>query len=211
MRRSAVVHPSRFGQIAAVVVLGLSSMCLAAQAQVFSTPINVSNNSDYSLAAQIAVDAAGNINVVWEDDTATNYNILFSRSTDGGVTFSTPKNVSSSTGFSSNPRISVDSQGAINVVWVDNTPGNQDIFFSRSTDNGLTFSTPQNLSNDTADSGNPQMAVDASGNISVVWENENITFGIFFSQSNDGGATFSKPVNLATNPTGSFSPQLAVD
>src|ERR1700680_1223158 len=211
MRRSAVVHPSRFGQIAAVVVLGLSSMCLAAQAQVFSTPKNVSNNSDYSLAPQIAVDAAGNINVVWEDDTATNSNILFSRSTDGGVTFSTPKNVSSSTGFSSNPRISVDSQGAIDVVWVDNTPGNQDIFFSRSTDNGLTFSTPQNLSNDSADSGNPQMAVDATANINVVWENENITFGIFFSQSSDGGVTFSKPVNLTTNSTGSFSPQLAAD
>jgi len=48
-----------------------------------------------------------------------------------------------STGYSFNPRIAVDSTGGINVVWVDTTPGNQDVFFSRSTDGGAGFSAPQ--------------------------------------------------------------------
>jgi hypothetical protein len=205
-----VVHPSRFGQIVALVLLGLSLLCVTAQAQVFSTPKNVSNNSHYSFTPQVAVDATGNINVVWEDDTANNSNILFSRSTNGGATFSAPKNLSNTSGWSLNPRISVDSQGGIDVVWVSNAPGNQDIFFSRSTDGGGTFSTPRNLSNDAPTSGSPQIAVDASGNISVVWESDDITFGVLFSHSTDGGATFSKPVNLATNSGGSFGPQLVV-
>ena len=204
-----MVHPSRFAQVFAVVVLGLFGICASTEAQVFSPAKNVSNNSDYSFTPQVAVDAAGNIYAVWEDDTANNSNILFSRSTDGGAAFSAPRNLSNSSGWSFGPRLLVDSQGGINVVWVDPTPGNQDIFFTRSTDGGLTFSMPQNLSNDPADSGNPQMAADSSGNISVVWENDDVTNGVLFTHSTDG-TTFSAPVNLAKNPSGSFGPQIAV-
>ena len=205
-----MVYSSRFGQVLAVVALGVFALCASAQAQVFSAAKNVSNNSDYSFTPQIAVDAAGNIYAVWEDDTANNSNILFSRSTDGGATFSAPRNLSNSSGWSFGPRILVDSHGGIDVVWVDPTPGNQDIFFSHSTDGGATFSMPQNLSNDAADSGSPQIAADTNGNISVVWESDDIKYGVLYSHSTDGGATFSTPVNLTTNPTGSFGPQIAV-
>lgn len=204
-----MVHPSRFRPIV-VAILGLLSMCAGARAQVvFSPAKNVSNNTDFSMTPQMGVDAAGNISVVWEDDTANNSNILFSRSTDGGKTFSTPKNLSNSSGFSFSPQIAVDSNGGINVVWVDTTPGNEDIFFSRSTDGGVTFSTPQNLSNDPPDSANPQIGVDSTGNISVVWENDDITFGIMYRHSTDG-VTFSPMANLATNTTGSIGPQMAI-
>jgi hypothetical protein len=205
-----VVNPSRFGRIAAVAILGLLSMCVRAQAQLtFSAAKNVSNNADFSVTPLAAVDAAGNINVVWEDDTANNSNILFSRSTDSGATWSTPRNLSGSTGYSFSPRIAVDNNGGINVVWVDNTPGNQDVFFSRSTDGGASFSAPQNLSNDTPDSASPQVGVDGSGNISVVWENDDITYGIMYRHSTDG-VSFSPVANLATNATGSFGPQMAI-
>jgi len=198
--------------ILAMAILGLAVICASAtSAQVFTAPKNVTNNQDYSFTPQVAVDGSGNINMVWEDDTATNSNILFSRSTDGGATFSAAKNLSNSPGFSFNPRIAVDSSGGINVVWEDNTPGNLDVFFSRSTDNGATFSRPANLSNDPADSANPQIAVDGGGSISVAWESDSVSLGILFTHSTDGGATFSMPVDLATNTSGSISPQLAVD
>src|SRR5690348_8061220 len=129
----AVVHLSRFGKILGVVVAGIFALCANAQAQTFSAPTNVSNNLHFSMTPQVAVDASGNINVVWEDDTATNQNILFGRSTDGGVTFTT-KAISNTTGNSSSPRICVDGKGAINVAWVDDFPGNQVVYFSRSTD-----------------------------------------------------------------------------
>jgi len=205
-----MVHPSRLGPIAAVAILALSLLCITAQAQVFSSPKNISHNTDNSFTPQVAVDGAGNIYAVWEDDTATNSNILFSRSSDGGATFSTPGNVSKSSGSSFNPRISVDGQGGINVVWVSDATGNNDIFFSRSTDGGNSFSTPLNLSNDAPDSLSPQLAVDASGSINVVWESDDIKFGVLFSHSTDGGATFSTPVDLATNTGGSFGAQLVV-
>jgi hypothetical protein len=206
-----VVRPSRCTQILMVLSLGLSLMCGTARAQlVFSTPKNISNNADFSIAPQMAADASGHIYVVWQDSGATS-NILFSFSADSGNTFSTPKNLSNSTGSSFSPSIALDAQGGINVVWVDNTPGNQDIFFSRSTDGGATFSTPKNLSNDPPNNASPKVAVDGSGNISVLWENDDITYGVFYTHSTDGGATFSTPVNLATNTSGSFNSRLALD
>src|SRR5260370_16389413 len=159
----------------------------------------------------MSVDTSGNINAVWEDDTANNVKLRIRRGKDGGVTFSTPTNVSKSSGFSFSPRIAVDTNGGVNVVWVDNTPGHQTIFFSRSTDGGVTFSTPVNISNDPSDSANPQIAVDATGNISVVWENDTINLGVFYAHSTDGVVSFSSPLPLTTNTSGSFGPQLAAD
>ena len=142
-----MVHRKSWGRIVTIVILGLAVMCAPASSQQFSTPKNVSNNSDFSFTPQLAVDLGGNIYVVWEDDTNTNSNILFSRSTDGG-TFSAPKGVSNSAGFSFNPRIAVDSGGTINVVWQDSPDfyRTSNVFFSRSSDGGITFSTPMNLS-----------------------------------------------------------------
>src|SRR5882724_4682044 len=143
-----MVHRKSWGHMVAIAILGLAVMCAPARSQQFSTPKNVSNNSDFSFTPQLAVDLGGNIYVVWEDDTDTNSNILFSRSTDGGVTFSAAKSLSNTSGSSFNPRIAVDAGGSINVVWQDSPDffRTSNVFFSRSNDGGNTFSTPINLS-----------------------------------------------------------------
>src|ERR1043166_3636474 len=123
IRRSAVLYPSRWLRKVAVVATGILSMCVGLRAQNWSAPANVSNNGDFSATPQVAADAAGNINVVWEDDTDTNSNILFSRSTDGGATFSTPVNVSPGSAFAFSPRIAIGSDGVIYVVWADAPTG----------------------------------------------------------------------------------------
>ncbi|HEV2489900.1 MAG TPA: PKD domain-containing protein [Candidatus Acidoferrales bacterium] len=206
-----MVQSKRWGQIVAIVILGLAVTCVPAQAQTFSAPKNVSNNSDFSFTPQIAVDGNGNMFMAWEDDTSNNSNILFSRSTDGGATFSAAMNLSQTSGFSFNPRIAVDGKGGVNVVWEDSTPGNTVIMFSRSTDGGVTFSTAVNVSNSTASAGSPEVAADANGNLFVVWENDSQNLGILFSRSTDGGATFSAPIFLSTNTAGSVTPQIAAD
>src|SRR5882672_6558847 len=209
-----MVHRKSWGHIVAIVILGLAVMCAPASSQQFSAPKNVSANADFSFTPQLAVDLGGNIYVVWEDDTNTNNNILFSRSTDGG-TFSAPKGVSNSAGFSFNPRIAVDSGGTINVVWQDSPDfyRTSNVFFSRSSDGGITFSTPMNLSgtSNSAFYSTPQIAVHNAGNISVVWESDTGNLAIWFSGSSDGGATFSAPKMLSTNTAGSIDPQIAVD
>ena len=212
-----MVYCKRWGHIAAILVLGLSVMCGPARSQQFSTPKNVSNNADSLFTPQIAVDAAGNIYMAWEDDTANN--ILFSHSTDGGATFlptPTAKQVSNSLGCSFNPVMAVDAAANINIVWEDSPDcrfRTSNIFFSRSTDGGITFSTPTNLSAtmNTALFSVSQIAVDTAGNINVVWESDTGNLAIWFSGSRDGGATFSSPKMVSTNTGGSFNAQIALD
>ena len=214
-----MVYSKRWGHIAAILMLGLSVLCSPARSQQFSTPKNVSNNADYSFTPQIAVDAAGNIYMAWEDDTNANSNILFSRSTDGGATFlpaPAAKQVSNSLGCSFSPVMAVDAAAHINIVWEDSPDCSfrtSNIFFSRSTDGGMTFSAPTNLSAtmNTALYSVPQIAVDTTGNINVLWESDTGNLAIWFSSSRDGGATFSSPKMVSTNPGGSLNAQIAVD
>src|SRR6266566_1302469 len=201
-----------FAKRIAILIPLLAASPLVVQAQVaFSPPQNVSSNPGTSYYAQIAVDSTGGINIVWLDNTPGYYAVFFSRSTDGGATFSTPQNLSNDPAGSSAPQIAVDSSGNINVVWQDNPPGNYQIFFTRSSDGGATFSAPMNISNDPRGAGSPYMAVDSGGNINVAWVSSPtvVPYIISFSRSSDGGATFSTPIAVSSRP--SYRPQVAVD
>ena len=63
----------------------------------------------------------------------------------------------------------------------------------KSSDGGITFSQPINLSNTTnSDSINPQLAATTANELFVVWQGNNKEgqFDIFLSKSSDGGITF---------------------
>ena len=70
---------------------------------------------------------------------------------------------------------------------------------------------PINLSNNTGDSRDPQIA--ASGNnVYVTWEDDDTPAGnndIFFRASNNNGTSFGPPINLSNNTGFSFDPQIA--
>jgi hypothetical protein len=143
----------------------------------FNESIRIFNDSSFSSSPHISVDSAGNINVVW---TNIVYNpgapdrteIYFSRSIDDGLNWSQPVNISYPLEYSGSPAIAMDSSGNINVVWNDRTPGNLDIFFSRSTDGGETWSQAVNISNTPGVSQSPVIAGDCAGNIDVTWFDE---------------------------------------
>lgn len=126
----------------------------------------------------------------------------YSRSTDGGETFSYPIIVSNVDLINSyGPSIAADGNNRIGIVWTDSdligTSGSS-IFYCGSVDNGDTFSTPMILVGNAPVSG-PDIAI-SSGNIYVVWSagEHGIQEGIFFSRSLDGGVTFSEP-NIISN------------
>jgi hypothetical protein len=152
-----------------------------------------------------------------------NHDILFSKSTDDGATFSSPALVSashpaptSSGAFGGNSQsMAVDSSGKINVVWQDDilTPGAADIFFSRSSDAGANFSTAQNISHSPG-SGSPRMALDSQGNVNVVWTEGNAGRVLFsraaVSSSNSGFTISAAPASMTTLPGGSVTAQVTL-
>ena len=180
----------------------------------------------YQDSAKMVLDAAGNIDVVW-GHWINRYHVLFSRSTDGGATFSPPVDLTPLSPGAESPKMAVDSSGNINVAWLDYSPGYFGVFFACSTDGGITFSTPQALSTDPAlgyglGPYSIAIAVDSSGNISVVWEDNDSAdryqnqygsqqWDIYFTGSSDGGATFQGPVNVSNISGISASPVIAVD
>jgi hypothetical protein len=186
----------------------------------FSDPENISETAQRSGSPQISSEG-NNVYVVWEDsenDTPLNRDIFFARSTDGGLTFSEYDNISEqNTGNSFSPQISSEGNN-VYVVWeddTDNIPGNTDIFFARSTNGGLTFSEPENISENPEFAFEPQISSEGN-NVYVVWsgdtDNPDITAGIFFARSTDGGLTFSEPVNISEEDTGdAIDPQISTE
>ena len=53
-------------------------------------------------------------------------------------------NLSKSIGYSDNAAVSASGDN-VYVVWNDNSTGRSDIYFTKSTNGGVTFSNPQNL------------------------------------------------------------------
>ena len=106
----------------------------------FGPTINLSDNVGESMLPSVAV-SGNNVHVVWMDDSDSGINdIFYRRSTDGGANFVEPaKNISDNVGDSDSPAIAV-SASTVHVVWQDNTPGNNDILYRRSTNNGSCFS-----------------------------------------------------------------------
>src|SRR5690348_12319518 len=177
----------------------------------FSSPLNIAGVTNASLAFSAAgyhplvIDGAGNINVVWSD--ANTSQIFFARSTNAGISFSTPLNISNyASGGASSPTMALDAGGGIDVVWQGSVAGHNpyDLFFTRSTDAGASFSVAKDVSNTPSGAFFDQIAADPAGNIDIAW-NSNcpsasfssvVSSDVFFSQSKDGGATFSAPVQI---------------
>jgi len=163
--------------------------------------------SGYSGAPAIAVDASGRLHAVWQDNTPGNYEIYYRKSTNGGVSWTTSKRLTWTSGYSGAPAIAVDASGNPHVVWHDNTSGNYEIYHKKSTTGGVSWTTAKRFTTTSGPSQNPDIAVDASGNPHVVWQDN--TPGneeIYYRKSPDGGTTWAANKRLTWTSGGSGLP-----
>ena len=98
----------------------------------WSTAVNINRNAAAALSPWIAIDPADNINIVWDDNRTTNSDIFFCRSINNGTTWSTPVNASNTNSWAGWPKIVVDPQGNINIIWEDWATGDWEIYFTGS-------------------------------------------------------------------------------
>jgi hypothetical protein len=118
--------------------------------------------------------------------------------------------LSNNPGFSEHPQISAYDNN-IYAIWADDTTGNREVLFTRSEDNGTNFDKIKNLSNNTSDSFNQEIAV-FGDNVYVVWldqADEGDATNILLKTSSDGGATFSSTINISSNANQETFPKLA--
>ena len=166
--------------------------------QAFDQVTNEANLSDYRYA-------------VWSAGEEEDRYIFFSRSTDGGNTFSSPLSISGkSRSPVFNPEVS-SSGNNIYVVWQGQSDnGNQDIFMRKSADYGSSFSGVENLSNDPGGSANPQVTI--NGNTThVAWEGTTPGNNYIFYSKSDDGSKFDSPQKIGANKGIPYSPELIVN
>jgi hypothetical protein len=179
----------------------------------FDKPINLSNAKGASADSQIT--AEGNkVYVTWWDNKTGDWQVFSRGSGDNGKTFVDAvalKNVGSSPvktlKASPSNTISVDTVVATSgnneyVGWWDNTTGNWEISYAKSSDGGKTFGDSINISNSSdARSVGARMATQGN-NVYIAWIDIDKNTGqkqVLFRASNDSGLTFEKPITVNNN------------
>ena len=186
-----------------------------------SVDVRVSEEGGYWMqwTPAIAVGPRGTVFAVWSDprDEPDGANsIYFSRSSDGGHTWSTPNVRVSlfSESHQEDPSIAVDSEGTVYVAWRGGTTSTRliDVWVAGSTDMGATWSEPSKVNDvsgyvDASTSFGPAIAVDAEGALYVAWmdwrnslpDNVNPVIAdpdIYVARSIDGGLSWSPNVRV---------------
>lgn len=202
-------------------------------------PVSDAGYTDLQFSS-IAIDDNGAIHVSFcATLDGSNWSLYHSMSTDGGNTFDTDVKISdfhlpnlsgdqpgeTFTGIDTAriypcPHLRIDNSGGVNdgnvyAVWSGNGISNNlgkggEIYFSRSVNNGITWSNAvvlnDNTNNLSSDQFYPSMEVNANGVVAVAWYDRrgdaaNSQTHYYMAYSFDGGASFEKSFQVTQQPT----------
>jgi len=196
----------------------------SAQTGVWTEPVNVSQTSNASWFPDLAVDSLGNVHVVWCETThlegGREKEQVFYSMWDG-QTWTTPNDIVPPSPDIIRNAITADDFGNLHLLFGGSVYSVLSIFYTRapylSGWSPTAWSSPRLISMNTT-SYMADIAVDSKGVIHAVFDDRgdlsDICPGcadIFYRRSNDGGKTWSYPVNLSRSPTGSSRAQMEID
>jgi hypothetical protein len=137
--------------------------------------------------------------------------IYAKRSTDSGVSWGPDTRLATNrTVRSLTPSVAA-SGSNVHVVWHDSTAGNEEIYAKRSTDSGVSWGPDARLTNNSAGSLYPSVAVSGS-NVHVVWEDyRNGLWNpeIYAKRSTDSGVSWGQDTRLTNYIDRSVKPSVA--
>jgi len=186
----------------------------------FSSPVRVSD-SNSAQGSIPAVEPGGDLYVAWFDYSTGN-RLRLNVSGDGGVNFGPDQTIQTITplpgslypGFRVNsfPAMAVDgsngpNRGNLYVCWGDYRHGDADVYFTRSTDGGTSWSTAIRVNDDAVgndkDQWFPWLSIDASGSIVVIFMDRrnslsNLYYDVYLARSVDGGLSFEENLRVTT-------------
>jgi hypothetical protein len=156
---------------------------------------------DYSRNTQIETDHQDNLYILWyESNYNENENVYMIRSGDQGDTWSDKINLSDLLAMDTLPVMSSAPEGNLYVVWRRKAGDGHQLFFSKSADQGTSWSNPVLFSDGSEIIQGTNMFTDDDGYINVVWlQTDLITRcrAFYWRQSTDGGSSWSNRVTGA--------------
>lgn len=195
----------------------------------FSEPLNLSDSVSgagkgritrdnwHNGSYDLALDADGTVYAAW---TEYEGRLMFARSEDGGVSFSSPRHIA---GDDDNPvrgpALSIGAGDDIYLAWTFGANPRADIHIARSTDGGENFDRPQSVARTGSYSDAPKLAFGGDGVLHIAYAESGAgpfdRFRIHYTRSTDGARTFEAPREISTPvPEGAASahfPYLALD
>lgn len=161
----------------------------------------------------ITSDGTGALHSVFSAQTPTypnSYNVFYSKSTDGGITWATPTQITTlntSGWYAQNPCIVVNSSNVPTIVWETQQGTNVNSIMSAAW-NGTTWNATTVYAGGSTQQSKSCVIVDSNNNIHVFWLSSTTT--IYHSVSTNGGSTWSAP-DTAYTGTSLGSPSVGYD
>jgi hypothetical protein len=191
--------------------------------------LNGTTNSDFgqSLPSGGAVASDGTVYFAWNGVNASGQakgtkHLFVTKSTDGGVTWTTTEVARSYAGpqcncggwdyWGAQMALGVDAQDRVYVLWNANTVkyGRQRLYFARSTDHCSTWSAQTDVSLASTGSNNvfPALVATGAGDVRIAWTDDrngfdsggddpNARWNVYYRRSTDGGSTWSPEAKLS--------------
>ena len=175
----------------------------------WSSDVRLTNAAGSSLLPHVVADSSNNLHVAWIDGRDSNAEIYY-------------KNYTSSNGWSSDVRltndaassesvhIAVDSSNNLHVVWYDQRDGNAEIYYKNRT-SATGWSDDVRLTDDSADSYNPDIVRDSSNSLHVVWEDERDGNKEVYYKNYTSSGGWSNDTRLTVDTSNSNDPRIVRD
>jgi uncharacterized membrane protein len=186
----------------------------------FGDSIRITFDPATSVNLSSVVDGDWNIHAVWEDYRSGNGDIYYVKLDPEGNKLTNDAKISNDSTLSRNPTICVDDDDHIYIVWEDIDNGTSELLFAKLwyyvgnitfQENGLRVSDL-----DPADSMDPDIAVDSTGNLSLVWtdaryESGNGNLEILYKRLNSDGAALTADTRITGDVGISERPSIDID
>ena len=116
--------------------------------------------------------------------------VFYRRSTDGGVAWDSVRQLNTSVYQANHPSIAADDSGLVHVVWYDYRTGSYQLYYCRSTDDGVTWQPEVRLTSGYA--ALPSAATGPDGMVGVAYSQwySSQRYGIAYRQSTDAGLSW---------------------
>ncbi len=175
----------------------------------WSAETRITNDPGDSSYPAIAISGPV-VHLVWSDNRFDDEEIFYCQSHNAGQSWGAPRRLTNNIGNSINASVSSVGNN-VHVVWQENRNGNEEIYYKRSTNGGLTWGVDLRLTNNPFKSDFPS-AIAMGKTILVVWSDlREGNAEIFGLRSVDNGDTWSDVIRLTNTPRESLKPKITME
>ena len=175
----------------------------------WSTPVDLSPRREDAYDPQIVAAPNNTLTAIWYWSNGANNIIQTRSSTDGGATWSTLRELSSSGQDAYAPQIVAAPNNTLTAIWFRSNGANNIIQTASSTDAGATWSTPVDLSVAGQSANEPQIVAAPNNTLTAIWRRSNGANNIIqTASSTDAGATWTAVVDLSVAGQSAGAPQI---